>query len=94
MQTGLCQVLAHILMEYYHAADTKEDYDASHEAALLKENDIREDVPKGTLQSGHTGLIRNGKLYIVTVYAGKRELIEVTDGTNPGIGAFTTEDLP
>jgi len=93
-QTGLCQVLAHVLMEYYHAATTGEGYEASHEAALLKENDIREGVPKGTLQSGHVSLVKDGKRYVVTAYEGKRELVEVTDGTNPGIGAFTTEDVP
>jgi len=94
-KSGVCQILSHILMEYYHAATTGEDYVHSHEAALLKENDIREGVPKGTLQSGHTWLERDGKGYVVTGYSnGTRELVEVTDGTNPGVGTFTTEDVP
>jgi len=94
-KSGICQILSHILMEYYHAATTGEDYVHSHEAALLKENDIREGVPKDTLQSGHTWLERDGKGYVVTGYSnGTRELVEVTDGTNPGVGTFTTEDVP
>ncbi len=92
---GLCQILAHILMEYYHAATTGEDYVHSHEAALLKENDIREGVPKATIQSGHVGLRRGGKFYVVTGFNnGTRELVEVTDGTDPGVGTFTVEDVP
>ncbi len=94
-QNGLCQILSHILMEYYHAATTGEDYVHSHEAALLKENDIREGVPKDSLQTGHTWLQRGGKGYVVTGFSnGTRELIEVTGGTNPSVGEFTTEPIP
>ena len=95
-RTGVCQVIGHVLQEYYHAATTGEDFHECHASALAMENEIRKCL-KGTAietQNGHRSLWRGGKEYLVTVYDGKRQLVEITGGGYPGVGEFTTEDVP
>jgi hypothetical protein len=91
-KTSRCQLFAHILQEYWHAAVTGDGYGPSHESAIQHENQVRSDLGKTTTLTGHSGVRQGGNLYCQTTYDGSTELVQITDGT--GVGPVTVQVSP
>lgn len=83
-KTSRCQLFAHILQEYWHAAVTGDGYEPSHASALQHENQVRSDLGKTTTLTGHSGVRMGGNLYCQTTYGDTTELVQIVDGANVG----------
>jgi len=91
-KTSRCQLFAHILQEYWHAAVTGDGYAPSHASAIEHENQVRSELGKTTTTTGHFGVRQGGNLFVQTPYGGTTELIQIIDGTN--VGATTVKLTP
>ena len=94
-RTERCQLFGHILQEYWHASVVPTDgYGPSHQSALQTENQIRSDMEKGTSCGNHTGVRKNGDLYMSTTYNGNTELVKIDGGNKPKPGEVTVVTTP
>lgn len=91
-KTSRCQIFAHILQEYWHAAVTGDDYEPSHASALQHENQVRSDLGKTTTMAGHFGMQQGGNNYMQTTYNGSTELVQILNGSN--VGPVTVQHSP
>jgi hypothetical protein len=91
-KTSRCQLFAHILQEYWHAAVTGDDYEPSHASALQHENQVRADLGKTTTLTGHFGVSQGGNVYCQTTYGTSTELVQIVDGAN--MGPVTVQNTP
>ena len=91
-KTSRCQLFAHILQEYWHAAVTGDGYEPSHASALQHENQVRSDLGKTTTLTGHSGVRMGGNVYCQTTYNGSTELVQMVDGAN--VGPVTVQVSP